>query len=93
MTVLIEARSLSKHFPSRDGKGMVKAVTEVSLAVAEGETLGIVGESGCGKSTLARLLIRLIEPTSGELLFRGQELTTLDRNAMRRHRRDIQIVF
>lgn len=93
MTVLIEARGLSKHFPSRDGKGMVKAVTDVSLAVAEGETLGIVGESGCGKSTLARLMIRLIEPTSGELLFRGQDLTTLDRNAMRRHRRDIQIVF
>ncbi|MBI3674029.1 MAG: dipeptide ABC transporter ATP-binding protein, partial [Rhizobiales bacterium] len=93
MTALIEARSLAKHFPSRDGKAVVKAVSEVSLAVAEGETLGIVGESGCGKSTLARLLLRLIEPTSGDILFRGESLIDLDAAALRKRRRDIQIVF
>jgi oligopeptide/dipeptide ABC transporter ATP-binding protein len=93
MTVLIEARRLTKHYPSRDGKGVVKAVTGVNLAVVAGETLGIVGESGCGKSTLARLLVRLVAPTGGALLFRGQDFAGLDRAAMRRHRRDIQIVF
>lgn len=93
MIALIEARGLSKHYPSRDGKGIVKAVNGVNLAVVKGETLGIVGESGCGKSTLARLLLRLIEPTEGEVLLEGENLLTLDAAAMRRRRRDIQIVF
>lgn len=93
MMPLLEARNVSKTFPARDGKGLVHAVSDVNLTLAEGETLGIVGESGCGKSTLARMLLRLIEPSAGEVLFRGRNLMSLDRAEMRAHRRDIQIVF
>ena len=93
MTPLLEARNLSKSFPARDGKGLVRAVNAVNLTLAEGETLGVVGESGCGKSTLARMLMRLIEPSAGEVLFRGENLLTLSPAAMRQRRRDIQIVF
>ncbi len=93
MTPLLEARGLSKFFPARDGKGLVRAVNDVSLSLAEGETLGIVGESGCGKSTLARMLMRLIEPSGGKVLFQGEDLLSLSRAAMRQKRRDIQIVF
>ena len=93
MTPLLEARNLSKTFPARDGKGLVQAVSDVTLALEEGETLGIVGESGCGKSTLARMLLRLIEPSGGEVLFGGQNLLSLGKAEMRARRRDIQIVF
>ncbi|MCB1434511.1 MAG: dipeptide ABC transporter ATP-binding protein [Alphaproteobacteria bacterium] len=93
MTAVLEARHLSKTFPARDGKGVVRAVNDVSITVGEGETLGIVGESGCGKSTLARMLLRLIEPTSGEIAFRGEDLLALGPSGMRARRRDIQIVF
>ena len=93
MTAVLEARRLSKTFPARDGKGQVRAVNDLSITVSEGETLGIVGESGCGKSTLARMLLRLIEPTSGEIVFRGEDLLALGPAAMRARRRDIQIVF
>jgi oligopeptide/dipeptide ABC transporter ATP-binding protein len=93
MTPLLEARHLTKHFPARDGKGIVRAVQDVSFALARGRTLGIVGESGCGKSTVAKLLLRLIEPTEGEVLFDGENLRSLDAGALRRRRRDIQIVF
>ena len=93
MSVLLETKELSKTFPSRDGKGAVRAVSDVSIAVIEGETLGIVGESGCGKSTLARMLLRLVEPSSGTILFRGEDLAALDRTTLRARRRDIQIVF
>jgi len=93
MTPLLEARGLSKFFPARDGKGLVRAVSDVSLQIAEGQTLGIVGESGCGKSTLARMLMRLIEPSEGKVLFRGEDLLELSRADMRQRRRDIQIVF
>jgi oligopeptide/dipeptide ABC transporter ATP-binding protein len=93
MMPLIEARGLTKFFPARDGKGLVRAVNDVSLSLAEGETLGIVGESGCGKSTLARLLMRLIEPSEGKVLFRGEDLLSLGPSEMRKRRRDIQIVF
>jgi oligopeptide/dipeptide ABC transporter ATP-binding protein len=93
MTALLEVCNLSKHFPARDGKGLVKAVNDVSLSLEAGRTLGIVGESGCGKSTLARLILRLIKPTAGAVLFKGENLVGLASSALRRRRRDIQIVF
>lgn len=93
MSPLLEARGLSKFFQARDGKGVIRAVSDVSLTLAEGETLGIVGESGCGKSTLARMLMRLIEPSQGKVLFLGEDLLSLGRADMRQRRRDIQIVF
>jgi oligopeptide/dipeptide ABC transporter ATP-binding protein len=85
---IIEASGLTKTFA-----GGVRAVDGVDLAIAPGETLGLVGESGCGKSTLARLLLRLIEPDAGVLRFRGAEITHLPAGAMRRLRRDMGVVF
>ena len=93
MSPLIEVRVLSKHYPSRDGKGVIRAVNGVSLTLQPGHTLGIVGESGSGKSTLARLMLRLIEPTGGDILFGGKSLLTLNGAALRRRRRDVQMVF
>ncbi|MDR7316517.1 dipeptide ABC transporter ATP-binding protein [Brevibacillus nitrificans] len=95
---LIETRNLKMHFPIRAGVlrravGHVKAVDGVDLQVRQGETLGIVGESGCGKSTLARLILRLLEPTEGEVLFEGENILTYGQNQMHRLRRDMQIVF
>ena len=95
---ILVARDLVKHFPVRKGlfgrvAAVVKAVDGVSLSVAPGETLALVGESGCGKSTLGRMLLRLIDPTSGSVSFMGEELTGLDERAMRARRRDLQIVF
>ena len=71
---LLEARNVTKLFPAA-GKKKVHAVSDFSLQIREGETLGLVGESGCGKSTLGRLLIRLLAPTSGEVWFRGENIT------------------
>ncbi len=93
MTALIEVRDLSKHYPSRDGKGLVRAVNKVSLSLKAGHTLGIVGESGSGKSTLARLMLRLIAPTAGEIFFNGESLLALNAASLRQKRRDIQMVF
>lgn len=93
MTALLEVSNLSKHYPARDGNGLVRAVNNVSFSIELGRTLGIVGESGCGKSTLARLILRLIEPTAGEIYFNGENLLALSRSALRRRRREIQIVF
>jgi oligopeptide/dipeptide ABC transporter ATP-binding protein len=90
--MLLEVSDLAKSFPARDGKGKVFAVNGVSLAVRAGTTLGIVGESGCGKSTLARLLLRLIEPTSGEVSFEGENILAMDRRRLRALRRHVQIV-
>jgi len=95
---LLEIRDLKKHFPVGDGlfsrgKGMVKAVDGVSLSVNEGETLGLVGESGCGKSTLGRAILRLIEPTSGEVNFHGKNLLALSQRELREMRREMQIIF
>ncbi|WP_425068723.1 ABC transporter ATP-binding protein [Reyranella sp.] len=97
-SALLEIEGLKKHFPVRGrlfnrSTDSVKAVDGVSLSVRKGETLGLVGESGCGKSTLGRCLLRLEEPTSGSIVFDGQDLLTLDRPAMRRLRRDMQIIF
>ena len=93
MTALLEVRNLSKDYPARDRGGVVRAVSDVSFVLEAGQTLGIVGESGCGKSTLARLIMRLIEPTSGEIFFRGDNLRTLTASELRRRRREIQMVF
>src|SRR5438128_5385517 len=95
---LLEIRNLKKPFPVGEGlfsrnKGAVKAVGGVSLTVEEGETLGIVGESGCGKSTLGRTILRLIEPTSGEVYFQGKNLLALSQRELRDTRRQMQIIF
>ncbi|MBL0385270.1 dipeptide ABC transporter ATP-binding protein [Tumebacillus sp. ITR2] len=91
MSTLLEVKGLKKYYGTR--KEVVKAVDDVSFAVQEGETLGIVGESGCGKSTTGRAILRLIEPTEGEVFFQGQLLTSLKGDALRKARRDLQIVF
>ncbi|HMA80346.1 MAG TPA: dipeptide ABC transporter ATP-binding protein [Candidatus Binatia bacterium] len=95
---LLEIRDLKKHFPVGDGflsrnKGSVKAVDGVTLSVNEGETLGLVGESGCGKSTLGRAILRLIEPTGGEVVFEGKNLLALSGRELREMRRQMQIIF
>jgi oligopeptide transport system ATP-binding protein len=95
---LLEIRNLKKHFPVGEGlfsrgKGAVKAVDGVNLSINEGETLGLVGESGCGKSTLGRTILRLIEPTSGEINFLGKNLLALSQRELRNTRREMQIIF
>jgi oligopeptide transport system ATP-binding protein len=95
---LLEAKNIKKHFPILGGLfqreiASVKAVDDVSLQIRKGETLGLVGESGCGKSTLGRCLMRLIEPTSGQIFFHGKEITHLKGEELRALRRKIQIIF
>ena len=94
---LLEVRHLVKHFVSSRGlfskASVVKAVDDVSFAIGEGEMFGLVGESGSGKSTTGRCILRLIEPTSGEVIFRGENVLGFSRERMRRARRDLQIVF
>jgi peptide/nickel transport system ATP-binding protein len=89
---LLDAVDLVKHFPAQS-KAVVHAVDGVSLTVRRGETVGIVGESGCGKSTLGRLLVRLLDPTSGTLRFRGDDITTLSPHDLRPYRRELQMIF
>ncbi|TMI71256.1 MAG: dipeptide ABC transporter ATP-binding protein [Bacillati bacterium ANGP1] len=97
--VLLDVRSLVKHFPITKGfiiqrqVGAVKAVDGVSLTIRRGETLGLVGESGCGKTTLGRVILRLMEPTSGEAYFEGRNIFKLTKEDLRRLRRDMQIIF
>ena len=96
---LIAIKDLKVHFPLagesffRRSRRLVKAVDGVSLDIYPGETLGLVGESGCGKSTLGRAILRLTEPTSGQVLFRGSDLAQLSNSAMREQRRHLQIIF
>ncbi|NRR01753.1 dipeptide ABC transporter ATP-binding protein [Brevibacillus sp. RS1.1] len=95
---LLVVKNLKKYYPITGGVlggevGVVKAVDDVSFTVKSGETLGLVGESGCGKSTTGRSLLRLIEPTSGEINFDGTDVMSLSTDAMRKMRRDMQIVF
>src|SRR5688572_30138700 len=98
MAELLKVRNLVKHFPVKGGIikreiERVHAVDGVSFDLASGETLGLVGESGCGKSTTGRCILRLIEPTSGEVWFEGRNVTALDGTALRGLRRDMQIIF
>ena len=96
--VILEARGLLKHYPVRGGafgagKGVVRAVDGVSLAVHHGEVFGLVGESGCGKSTLGRVLLRLEEPTGGQVLFQGRDLCRLAGEELKKFRRQAQIIY
>ena len=95
---LVELEHLTKHFAVKQGifargTAQVHAVEDVSLTVRQGETLGIVGESGCGKSTTARLILRLLDPTSGTVRFDGQDISTLSQRELRPLRREMQMIF
>ena len=95
---LLDVKHLKKHFPIKGGVfsktiGYVYAVDDINFTLEKGETLGLVGESGCGKSTTGRTILRLIEPTDGAIYFEGQDITNLDKSAMRALRREMQIIF
>jgi len=95
---LLEVNDLCKHYPIRKGlfsrvSGYVYAVDGISFTINEGETLGLVGESGCGKSTVGRTILKLIEPTRGEIIWRGERIDELSRSQMRPYRKQIQAVF
>lgn len=95
---LVEVSHLVKYFPVRAGLlqrvvNQVKAVDDVSFAVKRGETLGLVGESGCGKTTVGRTMLRLVEPTSGQVKFNGQDVFSMKPNELKSARRDMQIIF
>src|ERR1043165_9346511 len=95
---VLEVTNLKKHFPIKKGllrrtAGYVYAVDGVTLAIRAGETLGLVGESGCGKSTVGRTILRLLEPTAGEIRINGTDITHLDKSALRPYRRQMQIIF
>ena len=95
---LLKVQNLKKYFPIRGGLlsrevARVHAVDDVSFDIMAGETLGLVGESGCGKSTTGRTILRLIEPTSGEVTFQGRNVTTLDKRSLRALRKEMQIIF
>ena len=88
---MLETRHLKTYFKVKDS--FLHAVDDVNLRIEKGQTLGVVGESGCGKSTLGRTILRLIEPTAGEVFFNGKEITKLNKNQMRELRSDMQIIF
>ncbi len=89
--VILEVKNLKKYFQTP--KGTLHAVDDVSFSIEKGKTLGIVGESGCGKSTTGRCILRLLEPTAGEILFEGEDLRKLKLGKMRRKRRELQMIF
>jgi oligopeptide transport system ATP-binding protein len=90
---LVQIKNLVKHFPVDNSDDVVKAVDGVSFDILAGETLGLVGESGCGKSTVGRCILRLIEPTSGEVWFDNKDVLSLNKNELRPLRREMQIIF
>lgn len=90
---LVQVRRLVKHFPVENSDDLLQAVDDVSFGILAGETLGLVGESGCGKSTVGRCLLRLHEPTSGEVLFEGKNIVGLPNREMQALRREMQIIF
>ncbi|ETI66748.1 ABC transporter ATP-binding protein [Neobacillus vireti] len=95
---LVEVKNLKKYFPKNKGlfggkKSFVKAVDDISFTIKKGETLGLVGESGCGKSTTGRMLMRLLDPTEGQILFEGNEISSLNDNQIRDMRKEFQMVF
>ncbi|MGN0978620.1 MAG: ABC transporter ATP-binding protein, partial [Faecousia sp.] len=91
MAALIEVKNLKKYFKSAGG--MVHAVDDISFTIEEGETVGLVGESGCGKSTLGRTLIHLNESTGGQILYKGQDVTRLNKKQLVEYRKDVQMIF
>ena len=88
---ILEVNNLKKYF--KTPKGMLHAVDDVSFKLERGTTLGVVGESGCGKSTLGRSILRLIEPTSGEVKFEGKDVVSMSQTEMRHMRKEMQIIF
>jgi peptide/nickel transport system ATP-binding protein/oligopeptide transport system ATP-binding protein len=95
---LVEVRNLTKHFPIRSGilrrtRDWCKAVDDVSITIKKGETVGLVGESGCGKTTVGLSILRLLKPTSGQILFEGTDILSLKGNQLREMRRQMQIIF
>ena len=90
---LVSVRGLVKHFPVEGSDEVVRAVDGVSFEIFAGETLGLVGESGCGKSTVGRCLLRLIEPTAGQIYFGGRDVLALNKKELREIRREMQIIF
>ncbi len=89
--LLLETRELKKYF--KTGSGMLHAVDSINIKLYQGETIGVVGESGCGKSTLGRTILKLIEPTSGQIIFDGKDITKLTTHGMRSLRKEMQIIF
>lgn len=88
---MLEVKDLCKYFKTK--RGLIQAVDHVSFTVEQGHTLGIVGESGCGKSTVGRTILRLIEPTSGQVIFNGEDIAKLSKSQLRQRRRDFQMIF
>ncbi len=91
--VLADVKNLKKYFPTSEKNKVVKAVDDISFQIFKGETLGVVGESGCGKSTTGRLVLNLIQPTSGSVTFKGQDLSKMKKKDMRALRKEMQIIF
>src|SRR5215831_18763791 len=92
-TNLLDVRQLVKYFPVDGSDNVLRAVDGISFEIRGGETLGLVGESGCGKSTAGRCILRLYEPTSGEIVFEDKDITHASASVMRSLRRDMQIIF